>query len=399
MAKIGPWPQGMDNVSADTDLPVDRAGNPVAVVDCSNGDLDDAGKFAVRPGLQRLLTDNDVHSLYAPPGWGTWLGGIGANLVELTDNGTALGIEVRATLPSSAPLSFDRLGDAIYYTSIDAIGVLPRRGPALPLAPPDAIPPVASGDPIGGLFAGRYSVAMSWLFDDGTEGGLSPLVSVNVPEGGGIRLSWTAPAGAAMGRIYRTQLDGTVLYRVTDVPVGLGSTLLGVGPVGRAADTQYLRAMPPGEILRRWRGYLLVARGRHLYLSQPMRYGLYSPRHGFVQFPERITFVEGVEGGVFVGQQTGVVFLDGSKPGDWSHRDTGGDPPFPGSSVLADASMFGADLQLPPGDHAVWLSTNGYVLGQPSGAIVEPQAKRLRLPVTAAGKTAIVDRRLITITS
>lgn len=399
MAKLGPWPQGIDMLSADTALPEDRSGNVIAVRDCLNGDIDDAGLFEVRPGLLRMLTAAGVHSLYTPAGWGTALGVRGTDLVELADNGTSLGVTIRAALGSTAPMSFDRLGPGVFFSSTDTIGVLPRQGAAKPLAPPDATRPTIQLNQSGGLYGGRYSVAMSWLLPDGTEGGLSPITTGEVPNGGGIRLFWSTPPGVTTGRIYRTQLDGSTLYRVAEVPASLGSFLLGLGDVGRQADTMHLRALPPGSIVRVWKGRALSARGRVLYLSEPLRYGLYSPRHGFVQFPEPITFVEGVEGGVFVGQQTGVVFLDGSRPGDWNYRTTGGDAPFPGSSAIVDSSLFDPQLQLPPGDHAVWLAANGYVLGQPSGTIVEPQAKRLRLPVTAAGKTAVVDRRLITITS
>lgn len=61
--------------------------------------------------------------------------------------------------------------------------------------------------------------------------------------------------------------------------------------------------------------------------------------------------------------------------------------------------LFDASLQLQGGDHAVWLAANGYVLGTPTGQLVEAQARRIRLPDAAAGWTAVHDRRLFTLTA
>lgn len=402
MAKIGPWPVGMDNVDEDTELPTDRNGNVVAARDCYNGDFTDTGKFAVRPGFQHLVTAQGLHSLWSPSDRSDYALAVrGTELVRITLSGDAYAIDHVADLPSDRPMSFDRLGGMDVFTSPDIIGTVAPSG-VHPIAPPDATRPQASVSVgIGGLYEGRYSVAYAWIDAQGREGGLSDMVTLDVPEGGGISLTFPdagGQPGAVQRAIYRTPANGDKLYFAGSALAAQTSTILGQATLGRATSTQFLRALVGGNFVRRWRGRLLVAQGRTLRVSEPFNYGLHSPRHGFVRFDQRITFLEGVEGGVYVGQPDGVKFLDGASPSDWNQKDTGASAPVPGSSRLVSSDLFDPQLQLPPGDCAVWLARNGYVLGQPSGQISEPQAKRISLPATAAGKTAVIDRRLITIT-
>lgn len=403
MAKIGPWPLGMDNVDDDTELPTDRNGNVVAATDCYNGDFNSNGKFAVRPGFAKVSAEAGMHSLWSPRLNAAYALAVrGTELVRLTMAGETIDVEPLADLPSNAPMSFDSYGGMQVYATRDVIGVVAQAAGAIPIAPPDATRPIATVSVgIGGLYEGRYSIAYAWADEKGREGALSDMVTIDVPQGGGISLSFPdagGQPGAVRRVVYRSPANGDKLYYAADALAAQTYLILGERNLGRATDTQFLRRMTGGQFVRGWRGRLLVANGRTLKISDPLNYGLYSPRHGFVQFPERITFIEGVEGGVYVGQGTGVVFLDGSRPGEWNAKDTGGGPPVPGSSMLVSSDLFDPQLQLPPGDCAVWLASNGYVLGQPSGQISEPQAKRISLPATAAGKTAVFDRRLITIT-
>lgn len=396
---IGPWPLGMDMLSPDTRLPRNQPeGRLIAAREAVDGIFDRAGTFASRPGLARVASLSGLHSLWTRPDGRTSYAVQGSTLVQVSLTGRSLGLTPLADLPSALALDFCDLNGETVYSSLDTLGVIGADG-VRPLSVPDAAGLHAVPATVGGLYAGRYAVAMAWLNARGEEGGLSPITPVTLAEGQGVRVTIPpAPEGATTARVYRTGQNGDVLYRVADAPPGMAFTL-GAAPRGRAADTAYLRAMRPGAMVRAWRGRLLTARGTVLTLSEPMRYGLTSPRHGFVAFPGRITFIEPVEGGVFVGQTDTVLFLDGAKPGDWQLRRTGGARPVPGSSTTVSADLFDPQLQLQGGDHALWLAANGYVLGRPTGQLVEPQAQRIRLPDAAAGRTAVYDRRLLTLTA
>ena len=245
----------------------------------------------------------------------------------------------------------------------------------------------------------RYAVAVAWV-RDWEEGPLSPASFVDVDEGGGITVQLPAddPTAVDSVRIYRTGPNGDVLMRAQDAPASLTSYALGVQDLGRAATTQNLEPMPGGEIVRYWRGRLLVASGRTLRASRPMRYGLTDPRTDWVQFPKRIDIMVCVEGGVYVGTADGVVFLEGATPGEWKQVRKSARRALRGSDLLVRADLLGGEE---PSDRwvAVWLAENGFVVGTPDGRLIEQQAKRIRLPEseTAAGVAAAVvhDRQII----
>ena len=152
-------------------------------------------------------------------------------------------------------------------------------------------------------------------------------------------------------------------------------------------------------MVRYWRGRLLVARGTTLYFSQPLRYGLGDPRTDFVQEAHKITLLEPVENGVFVGTKAGVFFYAGTSPKDWARTKTGALAPIAGTGTKVPSSVFGGRLaEMLQGDVALWLSTNGYVIGTNDGQIVQPQSSRIRLNANA-GSTVLHDRQLITITT
>jgi hypothetical protein len=136
--------------------------------------------------------------------------------------------------------------------------------------------------------------------------------SLIVTEGEGFAITLPQPSAADVTaiRVYRTQPNGDVLYRAYDY-AGRHCLMLslGFGPLGRQCDTRFMQQLPGGQIVRYWRGHVLVARGRNLLWSESMRYGAWTPTDNFVQFPHRIRVLQPVEGGVFVGTQEGVFFL------------------------------------------------------------------------------------------
>lgn len=390
--KLGPWPLGMDNLSTDENMPRDQFGrNVVAMRDALNFDFTRDGWIDTRPGLQRLLTSLGLHSLWRA-GNGNWYGGHGNHLVRVQPSGGSLQLVTLATLPSASPIDFDMLLNEVVFTTREYLGVIDRLDNVRPLAVPDVEIPAAVAAPGGGFEAARYSIAMSRLNARGEEGGLSPIRTLTLNEGEGIRI--TLPSGDDAVRIYRTGPNGKELRRVADVPLAMGTFLLGKANTGRLADTWQMRAMRPGDFVRYWMGTLLVARGRFIYRSAPLRYGLTDPRHRFMEFPYRIAFLEAMDGGgIYVGLVGyGTKYI---QP-DFTLDDTTTAPPFPGSSVRVPRALFDPDAQV-SGEVAVWLTENGYVMGRENGNVSEPQSQRIRLPPAAYGRTAVLGRRLITI--
>lgn len=387
---------GIDNVSDDFSLA------PGTVRDATNVIIDRVGGVERRDG-RALALSGAFHSMWTDGSGRTY--GVRAGVIcRFELSGTAISytpIETApaVSLPAPGPVRFDEHNGVVVACSRDGLFSIGSDGTAEALSLPRPPAPSCVAGSSGGLHAGRYGVAVSWLRRS-EEGPLSPSWFVDVGEGGGITASLPLddPSGADGIRIYRTGPNGDVLMRAQDAPTSMSQYTIGAQDMGRAATNQHLEPMPGGEIVRHWRGRLLVASGRVLMATQPMRYGLTDPRTDWVQFPARIDIMVALEGGVFVGTSDGVVFLDGATPNEWKQVRKSARRVLRGSDLRVRADLLGGEE---PGDRwvAVWLAENGFVVGTPDGRLIEQQAKRIRLPdsETAAGVAAAVvhDRQII----
>jgi hypothetical protein len=385
---LGPYTIGIDNVSGEGELA------PGAVADAVNVDFGRAGGVSRRAGSTRRMETTSAHSLWTAPD-GRSFGVIDGELCRLTWDGSALAATELRELESDARLSYDAVNASIVCGNASELLEVLADDTVRPLALPRPGVPAAEASAAGGLHAGRYAVALSFL-RGGEEGPLSFAAFVDVAEGGGLSVTTPTVDGATAVRVYRSEANGETLQRAADMPLD-GTFLVGTGPLGRLADTQYLERLPGGQIVRHWKGLLLVARGHTVMWSEPMRYGLYDPRHNFVQFPQNVILMEPVEGGVFVGTRDGVVFLAGTSPSEWTQQRKSALAPVAYTGMRVEAGLLAGD---PPGDThvAMWLAKNGIVIGTSDGSLREVHAKRIRLPDNQAagvGAAVIHDRQVL----
>jgi hypothetical protein len=301
------------------------------------------------------------------------------------------GLTPITTLNSADPCTYAVLNDELVVANRTTL-LRVQGNTVRPVAVPVATAPTVVPVEMGGLHAGRYGVAVAAM-RDGEEGALSPLRTVTIDTGGGIGLTADLPTGATHLRVYRTQAGGATLYRHADLPASVAGYVLGNADLGIDAGTRNLRPLPTGEHVAAWNGRLLVASGKRLIVGEALRYGLHSPRHGIVQFAERIAFIAPVSGGLFVGLRSTVVFLRGAKPKDWVQESTGAAAPVPRSVATLRPDERGLDI---PGDAVTWLSRAGYCIGTGDGQVIAPQSTRLALPQYEAGATCIHQRRVLT---
>lgn len=375
---------GLDNLSDDNDT--DKSALRVA----KNIDLTDKGQVSSMPSI-KLLAAGDYHSLYCD------------NEIMLAAEGATLKLinqktgEARSiyTLGSQDPVSYCRMLDGVAFSNRTTIGIY-RNDEAMPIGIDTPAAPVISSNSIGGLFEGRYGVAITAVSADGEESGLSPIAFITLENGNGITVNLPAPAdGVEYFNIYRTSHDGDALYHAIKHPSSLSQASVGNSQIGKMADTQNLDRMPAGTIIRHWRGRLLSAKNNVLWLSEPMRYGLTSRRHNFIQFSHRIIMLQGTDSGVYVGTSKGVYFLAGGSAGEWDVRQTGGKAPVPFCSAEIDLSELDPALQnIGSGRGAIWLSENGFVVGLPSGSLLEAQRNRIQMLQGEAGWIAVLGKRV-----
>ena len=247
----------------------------------------------------------------------------------------------------------------------------------------------------GSLPAGTYGAAVAWL-RGAQESAPSEIAFTDVPEAGG--LSITLPlcldASVTGARLYLTRHNGGELLLAGDYPLNQPIHLPLLPEPGRAALFRHLSPMPTGQWLKVWRGRLLTARANVLRWSEALTYHLHDERHGFVQMPQRITFVQPVDGGIWVGQVDHVAFLAGAEPGALSLSRKASRAPIPGSATLVPAEVVGSTASSGGAPVALWLAENGYVLGASDGGLSEVHANVLSGITAQRGTAVVLDRRV-----
>ena len=383
---------GMNNVAEDAALQRGGDAARLYVRDAVNVDLTPAGKAELRAGVRRV-SDIPYRNLWQSPlhgdtfatlgdQWGrvdpfTWshepLATVGEGLVSHVVLNNLVCVAGRAGI-----FTFD--GARAQRLTLDA--------PAAPL--------VLVGE--GSLTEGTYGVAVAWL-RGALESAPSAIKSVAVPDNGSLEITLPLCMDATVTgvRLYLTKPGGGELMREQDYPVASPPIAIAVAPqLGAPAQFQHLSPMPTGLYLAYWRGRLLTARANVLRFSEPMAYHLHSERHGFIQMPQRITFVQPVEGGIWVGQVDHVAFLQGASPDSLSVIRKASAGPVPGSAILVPADVVGTNMAGGGSPVAVWLAENGYVAGTSEGGLVEIHSNVMHGITASAGTSVVLDRRLLT---
>lgn len=246
----------------------------------------------------------------------------------------------------------------------------------------------------GAVPAGEYTVAISWL-RGAMESALSELSKITLEHSATleIQLPYCMDDTVTHVRIYVSEHNGGELRHYEDVAIDqFNAQVLSVAHLTRAAQFQFLSPMKSGKFLQLWRGRILTAQSNVLYFSEAMAFHLTDERYNFIQLPERITFVEAVDGGIWVGLKTHVVFLRGQDIRALVIEHKATRAPVAESSLLlnSDESSLGQGGAVV----AVWLADNGFVLGTADGQVMEVQSDHLKGISGKSGQAVRLDKRL-----
>lgn len=367
-----------------------------------NVDIDRSGQAAVRDGFTRILTGADYHSTWYAVQRGWLLAGKGSTLVRvdpLTATETTL-----INVGNASPFSYTEYNGNLYVVCSTGLYYVPSSSSSVRRcgAPqPDA--PSATPSANGGLAPGKYAVSISLTDDLWEESPTSSEVLVDLPTGGGIQLSSLPIAAGYRVNIYVTPANGDILYHYASPPASFATHLVSANPSGAQCTTQFLAPFQGGRFVRWHNGRLYVVNGDTLYYSDAFRPHLTRLDHNFVQFSGAISFVEAVQGGIYVGDDRGVWFLDGGDPTKFVLKRTSGCLAVRGSSAIVPSEHFDPKVVQTNLPVAVWLSTSGYAVGTASGEVIELNYDTIRVSPGLVGSTAFSIRQgrkqLITLTS
>lgn len=396
MRTSGPWPQGINNIADESDLPRDANGNVVALRVADNVDLTTAGEPRRRSGYELVQPLSLGHSAWSHDllDFGLYVDEGTLHALHSDGSTTDLGVSV-----GNLPLSYALLGDRIYYSNRSACGML-----TLGLQPYEWAPPTPAGQPTVatvdgfGLAAGYYQVAITYIDLLGRESPSTLAAKVDVNANGGIELSAIPqPADAALApriNVYLTGANDSVLRLATTLAAGTTYTVLGEAAQGRALppELQLLRVLPAGAIVRGGNGRQYVAVGAEVLYSAALRYGLYDRVANRLRFSDTVTMLEPVGAsdsfGLFVAAGKRTYWLGGGDPTKFDQRIAYGHGVVPGTSMLISADVLGLDTVAPV---AVWVATNGqFCAGLPDGQVMP--LKNGQAVVDAADRGAVLLR-------
>ena len=386
---------GINNVAEDAALQRGGDAPKLYVRDAVNVDITESGLPQLRSGV-RPVTTAAYRNLWQSPLHGDVFGTLGNQWVRVDP--TSWTHEALATI-GEGDVSHEVLNNRVVVSGPAGLFVF-DGGSAQRLTFDSAAPPMVAALGGGSLAAGTYGAAVAWLRGD-LESQTSEATFVEAGECGRLRVAFPLCMDSSVTgvRLYLTRQDGGELARAGDYPANAAPVDVPLLPeLGRPAQFRHLSPMPAGAFLRYWRGRLLTARLNVLRWSEAMGYHLHDERHGFLQMPQRITFVEPVEGGIWIGQVDHVAFLDGTTPEGFSVRRLASRAPVPRSSIRLPAEAVGAAAE-GGREVAVWLAENGYVLGTASGTLIEVQAGTLKGLTSLYGSSVLAGRRIITAVS
>ena len=386
---------GINNVAEDAALQRGGDAPKLYVRDAVNVDITESGLPQLRSGV-RPVTTAAYRNLWQSPLHGDVFGTLGNQWVRVDP--ASWTHEALATI-GEGDVSHEVLNNRVVVSGPAGLFVF-DGGSAQRLTFDSAAPPMVAALGGGSLAAGTYGAAVAWLRGD-LESQTSEATFVEVGEGGLLRVAFPLCMDPSVTgvRLYLTRKDGGELARAGDYPANADPVDVPLLPeLGRPAQFRHLSPMPAGAFLRYWRGRLLTARLNVLRWSEAMGYHLHDERHGFLQMPQRITFIEPVEGGIWIGQVDHVAFLEGAAPEGFSVRRLASRAPVPRSSIRLPAEAVGAAAE-GGREVAVWLAENGYVLGTASGTLIEVHAGTLKGLTSLYGSSVLAGRRIITAVS
>lgn len=348
--------------------PVDRirdtdAGRPVR--DAVNVDLSDAGTFQRRPGTKKTLSGTNVRNLYQVKGGALFADG---DKLKLFNGSTATEVATLTTPYANVAYADTPLGTA--WSDGYRLNVYNGTSRRLAPAQPNPVPSVVASAG-GALVAGVYGLFFTTIRSDGQQSAPTVPQYVTAPANGVIQVSSSGHTERIA--VFLTGVDGEIFYRAGTIEVGQSALTLPLARTdGQPVSYEVINDLPAGSILALHKGRLLSADGPYLFYSLTWNMGLYRPATDFIPFPEEITIVAPVEGGVFVATTEATYWLAGS---DISKADV--------VRLKSDGGVRGTltweDIK------PMWFTPDGPVSGSQDGQITELQSDAVVYPAADSG--------------
>ncbi len=370
---------GMNNrVSIETlpqateDIPWSKARNAVNCV------FDDRGRIQFpRPG-KTLKYAGDCKWVYKGPNITLFVeDGV---LKKLNSDNTATTVK---TGVGDSRMSYTTVENTTYWANalisgkVSSAGVASEWGVQRPSRQPDV-----SVLSTGGLHAGSYRVAITWIGSDGLESGAGPGARVEVPAGGGIHLTnFPVPPSYVTGvAVYVSSVNSKDFYLYGEYSASINDVVIFYKVCTIPLQTQFMfPPIPRAEIIAHY-GRIYYVVGKRLYFTAPTKYGL-QRKNSYWAFDSDIQVVATTPKVLFVGTQNQVVKI----------TEIDGEGPAIFETLKDYGAVRGSVAYDPNGVSAYFMTTHGIVAVSPEG-VDELNYKDVAIPFFTSGVTTITER-------
>lgn len=226
----------------------------------------------------------------------------------------------------------------------------------------------------GQLPAGKYRWAVSFVRSDGLESGLATSDVVQLQRPSGLVVAGLPYAQGLHCRVYLTHANGEAFYFAGDAQDG--ELRIAAHEGTGLARTLDLCAPPAGRLLATWNGRALVALGDLLLASQPTLPEQFDLTRDFKRFESEITLVQPVAGGIFVGTEHALHFLEGASFDSLALRTVLRGRVVLGSGAAVDGYHIRVGDGNASGECMVCIAAGHVVAGLGGGQLVHMSAKR-----------------------
>lgn len=245
---------------------------------------------------------------------------------------------------------------------------------------------------VGTLHPGSYAYALTYVrLSDGLEG--TPVLAAPQPiTSGGVFLAGLPVMDGHRTNVYLSSHDGEGFYLA-------GSTTADAFMFGGPNNlltlpcrTVGLSPAPVGTISASWHGRVLVAQGSTLWASMPHAPHLFDLRRDFKQFASRITLVQPVDGGIYIGTDGDLIFLGGETFDQLTYAEKQLGPVVLGSGVSVPGSQLKQGDGRASGDAMICIAGGYLVAGLGGGQAYPLTSERYKTTATEVSATfRIID--------
>lgn len=377
---------GLKNTVADERL------RPGDLSTASDVDVDGVGAIRSRHGFTQLSA-TATHSIWSDGA--TIYAAQGTALRRMTAAGTFTTID---TLTSSDPISYAKAGGVVYWTNgVDTGRIVGGAGKRWGLRPPPSQPTATTT--VGEMPRGTYLYAVTYLRSDGLESGTPAPArfELTASEAGLALTSFpTSSDPDVVGWVlYVSGPNGTDLFRAAVIPLGTTTYYHRAQPrqLGIPLDPGYVEQAPPGTQLAVHAGTMYVVDGSVVWASEVHAMERFQRATRFLQFPGPVNVFAPVADGIYVATDTRTWFLRGTELGALKFEEALTCGAVPGTAATLDSAELDEDDdngQAPPSSPAaIWLSTDGVVVGRTGGQVQKLTMDAYGIPVGLRGAAIV----------